>query len=60
MKRILTKDVGRYKAGEIHDWPRVTWNQVAKSKGNNKAMEDISKRVEEVAESTMNNKKEAG
>lgn len=53
MRRILIKDVGRYKAGEIHDWPRITWNQVAEKKGKNKKMGDISKPIEEVAESTI-------
>ena len=33
MKRAFTKALGRYKAGEVHDYPMFTWKQMAKAYG---------------------------
>lgn len=56
MKRILTRNVGRYKKGDIKDWPRLTWNNVAKSVDKKKSMEDISKPLEQVAKENSEQK----
>jgi len=29
MLREFTQPIGRYKQGEVHDYPRTTWNQLA-------------------------------
>ncbi len=47
MERILTRDVGRYKMGDIFDWPKPTWDQIAAHF--NKSMSAFSKPVEDVA-----------
>lgn len=31
MRRTFLKSVGRYAAGQTHDWPIATWQQVARS-----------------------------
>jgi len=33
MERIFTKDLGRYKVGDIRDYPIPTWQQMARSAG---------------------------
>ena len=47
MLRRFTQDVGRWKAGSLHDWPQSTWTQVAKD--SNKPLEAISA-VEEISQ----------
>ena len=29
MLRRFTRDIGRFKEGELHDYPRGTWNNIA-------------------------------
>lgn len=53
MERILTKNVGRWEAGLVRDWPRTTWNNLAKQLGKNKRMEDITRPAHEVAEESV-------
>jgi hypothetical protein len=31
MLRKFTKDLGRYKKGQSHDYPKAVWEQIAKS-----------------------------
>lgn len=31
MQRIFTKDVGRYKKGEVRDYPNATWQNLSRS-----------------------------
>jgi hypothetical protein len=31
MRRVITKTVGRFKTGQILDYPRGTWDQIAVS-----------------------------
>jgi len=31
MLRKFTKDIGRYKKGQQHDYPKAVWEQIAKS-----------------------------
>lgn len=47
MERVLKRDIGPYKAGEIHDWPRPTWDMLAKKVGKKKTMWDITEPVGE-------------
>jgi len=35
MERRLTVDCGRYKAGEVYDWPLGTWTVIARGEGKN-------------------------
>lgn len=30
---VFTKDAGRFKAGMVKDYPKATWDQIAKSAG---------------------------
>lgn len=46
MRRVFTKDAGRYKAGEERDWPASVWRHV---EGNAKrSLESFTRPVEEV------------
>lgn len=31
MQRVFTADIGRFKKGDIRDYPRGTWEQIATS-----------------------------
>lgn len=31
MLRKFTKDLGRYKSGEVHDYPKAVWENIARS-----------------------------
>lgn len=33
MLRKFTKDMGRYRAGQLHDYPRGIWNQLERNAG---------------------------
>ena len=33
MLREFMKDIGRYKVGETHDYPKTTWDQLARNAG---------------------------
>lgn len=43
MQRVFTRDVGHYKAGEIRDWPKGTWE------GFNLPIDSFSRTLEEAA-----------
>ena len=53
MQRIFTREVGRFKVGDIRDYPRGTWEQVAKSHTAKqlgiKGMDSFSRPVEDAA-----------
>lgn len=44
MLRKFTKDVGRFKQGEEHDWPKATWTQLETTEG--KSLNSFSEAVE--------------
>ena len=33
MQRVFTKSVGRYESGQLADYPKTTWDNIAKSVG---------------------------
>lgn len=43
MERILTKDIGKRKAGEIYDYPRDVWRGMARADG--RSLESFSRSV---------------
>lgn len=54
MQRIFTQDSGRWKAGEVRDWPLATWKMFSD-------WQAISRPVDEVlAESTASTKVKKG
>lgn len=51
MQRIFTKTIGRYKAGDIYDWPRVTWEHFARSV--NQSLSAFTESVEAAADRSI-------
>jgi hypothetical protein len=53
IRRVFTKDIGRYKKGQVCEWPKHTWDNVAKS-AKAKSFDDFSRLVDmlEKAEAT--------
>lgn len=53
IRRVFTKDVGRYKKGDVREWPKHTWDQIVKS-AKAKSPDDFSRLVDmlEKAEAT--------
>jgi hypothetical protein len=45
MNRVFTQDVGKYRAGDIRDYPLATWRDIAKS---------AKKPLEKITETTDN------
>lgn len=33
MELVMKRDIGRYKAGTVHDWPITTWRHLAEVAG---------------------------
>lgn len=50
MERVFTRNVGRYNAGDVKDWPLSTWKSFFRN------FERISKPVGEVIQAAMNGK----
>lgn len=44
MLREFTKDLGRYKSGEVKDYPEIVWRQIANGEG--KKLDSFTKKVE--------------
>lgn len=63
MLRRLTKDVGRYKAGELHDFPAYVWDKIALDLAKNRrlrlrgvnAKTELAKFSEPVDDTTLQN-----
>lgn len=55
MQRVFIEDVGRFKKGDIRDYPKGTWGNIARS-SNNK-LESITTSVESAV---MHNGKRGG
>lgn len=52
MERAFTEDIGRFKRGDIRNYPPPTWKGIVKNVG--KPLESFSKAIEDVIkESTM-------
>ena len=47
MLREFTKSVGRFQAGDVRDYPKATWDEVARAAGTK--LEHISKAAGEVS-----------
>lgn len=54
MMRVFLEDCGRYKRGEVRDWPKGTWQGIAKD------FERVTRSVEEVVGRTMTEDELAG
>lgn len=48
MERVFTDNVGKHKKGERHDYPRATWDRLAKSV--RKPLHKFTMPVDEVVE----------
>lgn len=53
IKRVFTKDIGRFKKGDVREYPKHTWDNIAKS-AKAKSLDDFSRVVDmlEKAEAT--------
>ncbi len=51
MQRMFLQDVGRYKAGEIRDYPQGIWTDIARSAG--QALDRFTKPVTQVAKEAV-------
>lgn len=47
MMRVFLQDSGRYRRGEVHDWPKGTWQGISPR------WEQISKPVQEVLDKRL-------
>jgi hypothetical protein len=54
MVRMFTTNVGRFKSGDVRDFPQTTWKQVEVSAG--LKLDSFSKQLDEIAEEYVVNK----
>lgn len=52
MLREMTKSVGRFHTGDVRDYPKATWDQIASAAG--EKLDRISKPAGEVSTPTSN------
>lgn len=55
MVRMFTTDVGRFKAGDVRDFPQTTWKQIVVSA--DQELDDFSKKLDEIADEYVVDKK---
>ena len=48
MVRMFTTDVGRFKTGDVRDFPQTTWKQISVSA--KQKLETFSKKLDEIAD----------
>ena len=51
MTRVFTKDLGRWKKGDIREYPIPTWQQIGR--GNKVSLDSFSREIEDAARTMM-------
>ena len=49
--RVFTKDLGRWKKGDIREYPIPTWQQIGR--GNDVSLDSFSREIEDAARNLM-------